>query len=75
MKRLAEDLWCKLCEKPESLRFTVSEEMKGIVSIIRVQCQECKSIITVETSTKNSKDGLYNTHKKLAVGKKSLLLK
>ena len=66
--KLAQDLWCLCCDKPISLRFIKEEKLMGIASKLRIQCQNCLTIIEANSSSISSKD-YYDSNIKLGIGK------
>ena len=69
LDKIAEELWCKPCNRPLSLRFTIKEKKEGLANHIHVKCEYCSTITQINTSSKTSKKPYFDVNLKLAVGK------
>ncbi|XP_077278749.1 uncharacterized protein LOC143906480 [Temnothorax americanus] len=47
---LADELWCKSCNVPTSLRHVTKEDRIGLASIFYITCQLCQRVYQVNTS-------------------------
>ncbi|XP_066598826.1 uncharacterized protein [Prorops nasuta] len=64
--KLAEQLWCNVCNDSLSLRYKLQEKIIGLASIIKIKCHRCNMIMDVTTSSKSDKF-YYDVNKKMAI--------
>ncbi|XP_066593603.1 uncharacterized protein [Prorops nasuta] len=65
--KLAEQLWCNVCNDSLSLRYKLQEKIIGLASIIKIKYHRCNMIMDVTTSSKSDKF-YYDVNKKMANG-------
>ncbi|KAJ8678038.1 hypothetical protein QAD02_013825 [Eretmocerus hayati] len=65
---LGNELWCKPCDIPLSLKNRTAERKSGLASIFTIRCQLCLRSHLVETQKKNEKDSTYEINSRLAFG-------
>ncbi|KAJ8684806.1 hypothetical protein QAD02_020599 [Eretmocerus hayati] len=65
---LGDELWCRRCDIPLSIKNRAAEAKIGLASILTVTCQQCRHNHSVHTHKKDQNNSTYEMNSRSAFG-------